>query len=712
MNLAFRIAQGGVRTDLPASLAINPALATWLQYAGDGCFEIRSGKVELGQGIMTALAQIAAEELCVPLARIRMVPASTALSPDEAVTSGSLSIQESGVAIRLVCAEVRERLLERAAVVLRAVQRELVIVDGVITHPGSNRSVAYADLAVNEIVDGEASGKVAPKTAAAHVVVGRSVARLDLPGKVAGAPAYVHDLVLPGMLHGRVVRPPSPGSVLETVDAHALDDSGLDVTIVRNGGFLGVVAAYEYAAVRGAELLAQQARWSTADVPFQRHDMAAWLKAQPVDTVELQREGDPNAAPGETFRYTRPYLAHASIGPSCAVAQWRADALEVWSHSQGIFNLRADLALALGRTAPSIDVNHVEGAGCYGHNGADDVALDAALLARAVPGHPVKVVWSRQDELARAPFGPGTLVEIAAALEGDGRIGLWRHAIWSNGHSLRPGRAETPTLLAAAEMEDGFVPRVAINAALAAGGGSERNAIPFYAISNRSITNHRVLVMPVRTSALRSLGALANVFAIESTIDELAERAQLDPLEFRLRNLENARGRRVLEAAAAAGQWSDRKAMGEARGRGLAVAHYKNSGAYCAAVVDVDLSVDVRVVRIVIAVDVGMVINPDGVKNQIAGGAIQATSWALLEEVRFEGDTVATSNWEQYPILRFSEVPAVEVHIVDSAVNTPVGAGEAAQGPVVAAIANAVKHAIGVRVFDLPITRERVAAAP
>jgi len=221
-----------------------------------------------------------------------------------------------------------------------------------------------------------------------------------------------------------------------------------------------------------------------------------------------------------------------------------------------------------------------------------------------------------------------------------------------------------------------------------------------------------VLVMPVRTSALRSLGALANVFAIESTIDELAERAQLDPLEFRLRNLENARGRRVLEAAAAAGQWSDRKAMGEARGRGLAVAHYKNSGAYCAAVVDVDLSVDVRVVRIVIAVDVGMVINPDGVKNQIAGGAIQATSWALLEEVRFEGDTVATSNWEQYPILRFSEVPAVEVHIVDSAVNTPVGAGEAAQGPVVAAIANAVKHAIGVRVFDLPITRERVAAAP
>jgi CO/xanthine dehydrogenase Mo-binding subunit len=353
-------------------------------------------------------------------------------------------------------------------------------------------------------------------------------------------------------------------------------------------------------------------------------------------------------------------------------------------------------------------VAHVEGAGCYGHNGADDVALDAALLARAAGGRPVRVVWSRADELAWAPFGPAMAIALEADVDAAGEVLAWRHDLWSNGHSTRPGRAATPTLLAASHLERPFDRLLAINPPLPAG-GADRNAIPLYDFPAQRVVNHRLLSMPLRASALRSLGAFANVFAIESFVDELAHARAEDPVAWRLRHLSDPRARAVVEAVARRAGWTGWQRR-ENRGHGIGFAKYKNLGAYCAVVAEIEAEREIRVHRLVVAVDVGLVINPDGVANQIEGGAIQAASWTLKEAVRFDLARVTSAAWEDYPILKFSEVPVVEVEIVSRPDAPWVGAGEAAQGPTAAAIANAVYDALGVRVRDLPITPERIAA--
>jgi CO/xanthine dehydrogenase Mo-binding subunit len=407
--------------------------------------------------------------------------------------------------------------------------------------------------------------------------------------------------------------------------------------------------------------------------------------------------------------YTRPYVAHGSIGPSCALAQWHDYGLRVWTHSQGIFSLRRDLALALDLAEDKIVVEHVQGAGCYGHNGADDVAFDAAWLARAAGGRPVRVQWSRADELAWAPFGPAMVVEIEADLDAAGAVVAWRHTVWSNGHTSRPGGAKTPALLGAWHLGKPFARLPAVNPTIARGGGAERNSIPLYGFPAWQIVNHHVMAMPLRTSALRSLGAYANVFAIESFIDELATTVGADPVAFRLRYLNDPRARTVIERAAAKAGWADWKKR-EGIGRGIGFARYKNVGAYCAVVAEIEAEAEIRVRRLVIAVDVGLVINPDGLANQIEGGAIQATSWTLKEAVRFDRARVTSESWETYPILHCSETPAVEVEIVSRPDCPAAGAGEAAQGPTAAAIANAVFDSLSVRVRDLPLTAERIQA--
>ncbi|RZL87712.1 MAG: xanthine dehydrogenase family protein molybdopterin-binding subunit, partial [Variovorax sp.] len=350
--------------------------------------------------------------------------------------------------------------------------------------------------------------------------------------------------------------------------------------------------------------------------------------------------------------YSRPYLAHASIGPSCALATFTEQGVEVWSHTQGVFHLRADLALILKRPAHDIVVHHAQGAGCYGHNGADDAAVDAALLARAVPGRPVRVLWSREDELAWSPFGAAMAVSLEAGLDAQGRIAHWRHAVWSNGHSMRPGRGgDVPVLLAATQLAEPFDAVTAVNPPPGAGGGGERNAVPIYALPAARVVSHRVLDMPLRTSSLRSLGAHCNVFAIESFMDELALACSADPLEFRLRHLDDPRARDVLQAAARMAGWADRhtREREEGTGFGLGLARYKNSGAWCAAVAQIEAAESVHVRRLWIAVDVGCVINPDGVVNQIEGGAIQTVSWVLKEAVRFDDARVLSASWEDYP---------------------------------------------------------------
>jgi CO/xanthine dehydrogenase Mo-binding subunit len=709
MNLAFRLAGGatGDAPKLPASLHVNRRLGQWLRFLPEGLVEVRSGKVELGQGIATALAQIVADELDIAPARVRMIPATTASSPDEAVTSGSLSVQESGTALRYACAEARAIYMEAAAARLGKPADRLQVIDGEIVAVGGAHT-SYWALADDALLDREATAGVPPKSS--HRVVGSALLRLDLPDKAFGRPRFVHDLVLPGMLHGRVLRPPSPAAVLLSIDDSKV--RALGATVVRDGNFLGVLAEREEVALKALERLREGAAWNEPQTLPDAAGLADWVRAQPVETkVVDERDPDSTTAAARTVRarYSRPYLAHASIGPSCAVAHWHDDGLHVWCHSQGVYNLRADLAVALGVPAERIVVAHAEGAGCYGHNGADDVALDAALLARAAGGRPVRVVWTRADELAWAPFGPAMAVELTADLDAAGEVLAWRHELWSNGHSSRPGRAATPTLLAASHLERPFERVLAINPPMPAG-GADRNAVPLYDFPARRIVNHRLLSMPLRASALRSLGAFANVFAIESFADELARAREEDPVAWRLRHLADPRARAVIEAAARRAGWSGCRPR-EARGHGIGCAKYKNLGAYCAVVAEIEAEREIRVRRLVVAVDVGLVVNPDGVANQIEGGAIQATSWTLKEAVRFDRTRVTSSTWEDYPILKFSEVPAVEVEIVSRPDLPSVGAGEAAQGPTAAAIANAVCDALGVRVRDLPITPERIAAA-
>ena len=708
------VATGG--SPLPGSLQSNPRLSQWLRFRPDGIVEVSSGKVEIGQGILTAVAQIVADELDVELSRVRTVPATTAASPNEGVTSGSLSVEQSGTALRWASAEARAIYLDAAAQRLGVDVQSLEVRDGEIVGPGNLRT-SYWELAEHEtgggLLDRDATAKIAPKPASARRLAGAAAQRLDIPDKVFGRPRFVHDLALPGVLHSRVLRPPSPGATLAALDETRAKTVPGVVAVARDGSFAGVVAETEDAALAGLKALAASATWHPGDALPDESSLPAWIRSQPVETTPIDtREA---AAPGRLARtvrrtYTRPFIAHASMAPSCAIAQWSDGGVRIWTHTQGIYNLRADLELVFGLPPERIVVEHAEGAGCYGQNGADDVALEAALLARSAEGRPVRLLWSREDELAWSPMGAAQLVDLEADLDAKGEIVAWRHDVWGNGHVSRPGRGKSPTLQAAWQLAKPFPRSVAVNPPLAGGGGSERNATPGYDFPAWRVTNHRLLTMPIRTSSLRTLGAFANVFAIESFMDELAADRGEDPLAFRLRHLKDPRAQAVVEAAAQRASWAGWQKR-EGAGHGLGFARYKGFGAYCAAVAEVETDPDIRVRRLVLAVDVGEAINPDGVANQMEGGAIQATSWVLKEAVRFDRSRITSDTWESYPILRFSEVPAVEVEIVARPEEKPLGAGEAAHGPVAGAIANAVYDALGVRVRDLPITRERVVAA-
>ncbi len=691
------------------SLAKNPRLARWLRVHRDGSVTVYSGKVEIGQVILTALAQIAAEELGIAPTRIRMVAADTDASPDEGVTSGSLSVQDSGAALRRACAQARAVLLERAAARLGVSTADLRVEDGAVQARG--RSTSFWECADDSLFDCEIDETLALKSPGAYRLVGKSAPRLDLPDKIAGRPRFIQDMAPPGMLYGRAVRPPHGFAALTSLDDGKVKAIPGVVAVVRDGAFVGVIAEREEVAISARRALRRAASWKDAD-PLPQ-DIHAWLKAHAVEHRVISEKADAEAQSRATktleASYTKPYISHAPIGPSCAIAQFQGDKLLVWSHSQGIFNLRRDLAMALGMREGAIVVRHVEGSGCYGHNGADDVALDAALLARATGGRPVQVQWMRDDEFAWAPCGPAMALTLRASLASDGGIVDWRHELWSNGHSARPGRSDNPALVAAWHLARPFKRPAAINMPLPAG-AADRNAVPLYDFPSQRVVNHYVREMPVRTSALRSLGAYANVFAIESFMDELADAAGLDPVEFRLRHLKDERARTVVEAAAQRANWTG-WTPAEGRGHGIGFAKYKNLGAYCAVVAEVEVDNEVRVKRLVLAVDVGLVINPDGVINQIEGGAIQSTSWTLKEQVKLDARGITSLGWEEYPVLKFSEVPAVEVELIDRPELPSVGAGEAAQGPTGAAIANAVAHALGLRVRELPLTPERVIAA-
>jgi CO/xanthine dehydrogenase Mo-binding subunit len=409
--------------------------------------------------------------------------------------------------------------------------------------------------------------------------------------------------------------------------------------------------------------------------------------------------------------YSRPFIAHASLAPSCALANFADGRLTVWSHAQGVYQLRNAMARALGLAPEDVTVLHRQGAGCYGHNGADDVALDAALIARRMPGRTVRVQWSREDELSAAPFGAAMTVRMRAALDARGRPLEWTHEVWSPVHGQRPGMAGNINLLAATALPNAPPAPEPVDVPDAGGGGGTRNSAALYDFPRQRVVHHLLTQMPVRTSSLRTLGAFANVFAAESFMDELADAAGEDPMSYRLSLLSEPRGRRVIEAVARMCGWSGRGERGSGSARGLAFARYKNRAGYAAVVAEVEVEEAVRVKQVWCAVDGGLIISPDGARNQIEGGAIQAASWTLKEAVRFDDGRVASITWDDYPILRFSEVPAVEIELIDAADEPPLGLGEVVHGPTAAAIANAVAHALGARIRNLPLTRERIMAA-
>jgi CO/xanthine dehydrogenase Mo-binding subunit len=712
------------------SLKAHPLLHQWLGLDAAGQVQAFSGKVDLGQGISHALRLIVAQELRLSPMHIDMVPASTHTSPDEAVTSGSLSVQHSGAALRCAAAHWREMcrlaMAQRCGVDVAAVR----CASGQFSVQATKQTARYAELTSAEMwqsaidITHVQSPHAAQDTDAS--LTKPNELRPDVASKVFGEFEYIHDRVLPHMCHGMVFRPDTLTADVIAHDMQALvhhvqAQNGV-LQVHQNGLLLGVLTETEYALSKIVRYIedgvAQGKFWCChAEVP-DAHDLPNWLKTHPLDTTvvaDITSNTPANAVQYVHAEFLRPYVQHASIGLCCALAQWTEDAqhLEVWSHSQGIYNLRRDIALAFDMAPDQVQVSHIEGAGCYGHNGADDVAFDAAWLAQLVPGRPVRVQWTRHAELGHAPLAPAMAVEVHAGVNAEGHITEWSQTVWSQGHGTRPGRGKTPALLGTWQTAQPQPVTMAVNAAMAVGGGSERNAQPPYDIASIKVLNHRVLNMPFRVSAMRALGAPTNVFAAESVMDELALRCAQDPLAFRLAHLRStgqARAAAVLQKVADRAGWTATRPANkpEGWGRGLAYARYKNTGAYCAVVVELVVAEKVKLHKLWIAVDLGHVVDADGAANQIEGGALQAASWALCESAQLSPHGIASNDWDNYPILKFSDMPAVEVALMPQPHEPSLGAGECSSGPTCAAIANAIFDAIGVRMRAMPFTPDNL----
>lgn len=692
---------------LPGELAAAPEIDRWLRVSADGRVTLRTGKVELGQGVLTAYAQLCAEEMDVDVSRIDVIAGDTRVCPRQGMTVGSFSIPEGGKAIRIVSAEMRQTLVGLAAEKLDVPVAGLEVRDGIV-RARDGRSVAYGALAGERTIQRRATGSVMPK-AGPRRVVGVSIPRLDLPTKVRGAPVFLQDYRPAGLLHARVVRPPAVGARLLAVDmapARAMPDV---VVTLRGGDFLAVVAEREWSAIKAAARLGGDAHWDTP--PPLPTDPIAWLKGAATQDTVIASAGDPPPAGGQVLRrsYSRPYLLHGSIGPSCAVAQFDGTKLHLCTASQGPFELAAVIAKLVGLPVDRVTAQHMQGAGCYGHNGADDATADAALIAMRLPGRPIRVQWSRQDEHRFEPFGAAMLIDTEIHLDDGGNILFWDYALRSPTHNARPVFGVGNLL--AGPMLDPPTPRPKTNNF---GGppsyAADRNAIPGYAFPGLRVTTRFVPEAPVRTSSLRSLGAHGNVFAIESMLDECALAAGVDPLAYRLRYATDPRARAVMQRACEAIDWSRPQPPG--RGCGMAYARYKNYAAYCAIAIEVEIRDGEPVLlRATLAADAGEIVNPDGLRNQLEGGLLQSLSWARHEAVRFDGAGVASRDWRDYPILTIGEAPPVEVILIDRPDQPSLGAGEASQGPASAAFANAVARACGARVRHLPIDRAAIARA-
>jgi nicotinate dehydrogenase subunit B len=694
----------------PGSLATAPYLDSWIRIDADGAITVFTGKAELGQGFKTAFQQIAAEELDVPFTSLKVITADTSRTANEGYTSGSHSMQDSGTAIQYAAAQARALLVAEAARRLGLPAEKLRTENAAVIAPGGQR-FAYGDLVAGDMLHVQAQPAAQLKDPATFKVMGQPVPRVDIPAKVTGRAAYVQDMRLPGRVHARVVRPPSYGAQLTACDISAVEKMPGVVKVVRDGNFLAVVAKKEFQAIKAMAVLSAAAKWKETPSLPKQDDLLHVLLSLPSQDKTILLQGSASASGVKTLEatYTRPYQSHGSIGPSCAVAQLTDGTMTVWTHTQGVYPDRQGIAEMLRVPQASVRCIHVEGSGCYGHNGADDAAADAALIARELPGVPVRVQWMRDQEHGWEPYGPAMVTKLKASLDGDGAVSDWHFEVWSNTHSMRPGGAGS--MLAAQHMSNPFAVPAAKPIPLPEGGG-DRNAIPIYKFPNAQVVHHFIPDMPVRISAMRALGAYHNVFSIESFMNELAEAAGADPVEFRLKHLEDPRGRDVVEKAAQAFGWHKGQKAPPNRGYGFAFARYKNLAAYCAIASEVEVNRDTgrpRLVRAVAAVDSGQVVNPDGLINQIEGAILQSMSWTLYEAVTFDDTRITSIDWQTYPILRFNAVPdSVEVHIINRPGKPFLGSGETGQGPAAASIANAIANATGKRLRDLPLTRKKI----
>ncbi len=691
---------------LPGDLVGTPMLDAWIRIDAQGRITVFTGKAELGTGIRTAFIQIAAEQLGVLPPAIHLVTADTGATPNEGYTAGSHSTADSGTAILHAAAQVRTLLLASAAGKLGTDAALLKARDGTITAP-DGRTLSYGQAVSGLDLHRRAEPRSELVDPAQHRVIGQSVHRVDIPGKVTGGASYVQDMRLPGMVHARVVRPPSYGATLSSVDSAAVEKMPGVLKVVRDGSFLAVVAQDEWQAIQAMRALGEAARWQDGPAlpaPADIYDVLMKLPAREIHVGERHGDAAP-AAKTLHARFTKPFLAHGSIGPSCAVAQFDAEGkLTVWTHTQGVFPMRGGLAELFSMKPEDIRCIHVEGSGCYGHNAADDAGAEAALIARAMPGRPVRLQWMREQELTWEPFGPAMVTDVKASLDANGRVVDWQYEIWSNSHNQRIDNAGR--FISAQYLAKPFTPAPPKPIPMPEGGG-DRNSLPLYNFANYDVQHHFLPDMPVRVSAHRGLGAFMNVFSIESFMDELAAAAGADPVEFRLRHLDDPRGRDVVQLAAQKFGWDPKRKPVPGRGVGFAFAQYKNLMSFFAMAVEVSIVPETGVFRIeraVAAIDCGQVVNPDGVRNQVEGGILQSSSWALYEQVRFDTQRIRSYDWSGYPILRFSDVPAkVEVHIIDRPGMPFLGTGEASQGPTPAALANAIANATGRRLRDLPL---------
>jgi len=700
---------------LPGSLADNPNLDSWIRIGANGQVTVYTGKVELGQGISTAILQVACEQLRMAPANVTIETADTIEAPNEGYTAGSNSMANSGTAMLHAAAQVRNILRGWAAEDMGVDVDQVEVDNGSVAGPGG-QSIGFGELVSGRSLEIEAKPQSDLLDPSEHRIMGQSLPRLDIPPKVTGGEAYLHDIRMDGMGHARVVRPPSYGATLQDVDTSAAESVPGVVKIVRDGNYLAVVAEREYEAVLAMRALSEGATWNEpGGLPDQATIFEHIRSMQSEDTV-VDKRGNGQMPGGDDLieaEYTRPYTMHGAIGPSCAVAHMDGDTMKIWTHSQGVYPLRATLVKLLSMPAERIQLTHIDGSGCYGHNGADDVAADAALIARAVPGRPVRVLWMREDEHGWEPFGTAMISRARGKLGSDGKIEGWGYEVWSMPHATRPG-GSPDNLMPAWHIANSYGPPKGFNIPPPSG-GVERNAIPTYDLPNTHIVEHYIPEMPVRVSALRSLGGYMNVFSVESFTDEMAIAAEADPVEFRLRHVSDERARDVITMAAKEFGWDDAANLPRNRGRGFAYARYETTDAYTAVALEIEVEPAtgrIRVVRAVAADDSGDAVNPDGIKNQIEGGIIQSTSWTLYEEVTFDDTRITTRDWGSYPILRFDAVPdSIEVHVINRPGEPFLGTGEAAQGPTAAAIANALFDATGLRLRNLPFRPDRVREA-